>query len=461
MGDGPDHYGKAVANVAAAVVKAGAKGGKTAAGIAAGTAAGGPWGAILTAAWSLRHTLYKLLVCLCLFVLIMVVMAISLPSIVTDRVWGLDGNQPASDATLSSVYMELAEEVSVVVELGHSLSLEKVEKLIADGGFDHDRSIEALKDLSQETAEYDICYILAAYSASMQQREASREDMIQKLTEAAGGMFPVTSEEREEEAGTQEPSPETDAESVQETEAGTVRYLECTIHPFDQGVAAKAFGLDMDETYGEFPITYGEAVQYMASALRQTLYGTTPDGSSAPLTDPELAAFADTQACSAARKQLVMTGLSLVGKVPYFWGGKSGPGWDEEWNTPKQVTAAGSPTTGTIRPYGLDCSGFTSWVYSTALGADIGAGTSGQFPNSEPIAASELLPGDLGFLPNSKGGYSHVLMFAGYGAEGQRMWVHSSSGKGVVLNTPGYEGNLVLRRPRGVDFDSPVAAERP
>ena len=50
------------ANAAAATVKAGVEGGKAVAEIAAGTAAGGPWGAILSAAWSLRHTLYKVLI---------------------------------------------------------------------------------------------------------------------------------------------------------------------------------------------------------------------------------------------------------------------------------------------------------------------------------------------------------------------------------------------------------------
>ena len=56
-----------------------------------------------------------------------------------------------------------------------------------------------------------------------------------------------------------------------------------------------------------------------------------------------------------------------------------------------------------IRPYGLDCSGFSTWVFNTAVGVDIGAGTSGQYPNSVAVSASELLPGDLGFLAESDG----------------------------------------------------------
>ena len=53
------------------------------------------------------------------------------------------------------------------------------------------------------------------------------------------------------------------------------------------------------------------------------------------------------------RRALVQNALSLVGKVPYFWGGKSGPGWNEEWGTPKLVTSAGSASSGQLRPYAI------------------------------------------------------------------------------------------------------------
>lgn len=58
------------------------------------------------------------------------------------------------------------------------------------------------------------------------------------------------------------------------------------------------------------------------------------------------------------REAVVRAACSLVGKVNYFWGGKSLViGWDARWGELRQVTAAGSSTTGTYRPYGLDCSG--------------------------------------------------------------------------------------------------------
>lgn len=50
-------------------------------------------------------------------------------------------------------------------------------------------------------------------------------------------------------------------------------------------------------------------------------------------------------------------------------------------------------------------------------------------------------------------GWNHVLIFAGYGENGERMWVHSSGGEGVILNTPSYEASLSLRRPKNVNFE--------
>ena len=52
------------------------------------------------------------------------------------------------------------------------------------------------------------------------------------------------------------------------------------------------------------------------------------------------------------RRAAVETACRLVGKVNYFWGGKSLViGWDSRWGTMQKVWAAGSPSTGTYRPY--------------------------------------------------------------------------------------------------------------
>lgn len=78
---------------------------------------------------------------------------------------------------------------------------------------------------------------------------------------------------------------------------------------------------------------------------------------------------------SERRRAVVKKAYSLLGKVNYFWGGKSSAiGWDSRWGTPTRVTAPGSRSTGTVRPYGLDCSGFVDWVFNNSLGYVIGHG---------------------------------------------------------------------------------------
>ena len=441
---------EATANAAAATVKAGVEGGKAVAEVAAGTAAGGPVGAVISAAWSLRHTLFKVLICICLAIVFFIVLIVSLPSIVTNNIFGLDGTQPVEGMTLDSSYTQMEQVVSNVIEAAYQTSLSRVEQIISSGGYNYEASSDATINYAQSSAGYDTCYILAAYSASLEQQGTDPEDMTAKLNSVASEMFPVTYEVKETE---QTITNEDGSSSVQ-----TVQYVECTIHPFDNSVINKAFGIDPNAAYNQFGATYSEVITNMANALKRTLYGAISPGESVPLTDEELIAFVNSQSCTGVQKLLLETALSLVGKVPYFWGGKSPAGWNDEWNTPKLVTSAGSSSTGTIRPYGLDCSGFTSWIYDTALGIDIGAGTGGQYPKTTAVSASDLQIGDLGFLAGSGGGgWNHVLMFAGYGSSGERMWVHSSSGSGVILNSPSYESSLVLRRPKDVDYNAPVA----
>lgn len=448
LGDGRDNYAQALrsAHSAAQMLKAGAEGGKAVAGIAKGAAVGGPYGAMLSAAWSMRHGLYRILVCLCLLLLIIVILIASLPTVVTNSVFGLDGTDPTG--SISQSYTELASAVTEIVDSAYNKSLDKVDTIIESGGYDYRLSMNNLINNAQASTGYDVSFILSAYSVSMEQKETSASDMKKKLKKVADKMFPVTVEVKTKEITT------TNASGQSSTV--TLSYAQCTIHPFDEAVIAKAFELDLEADYDNWGRSNSDVVNSMANALKMTLYGTLETGTGVNLTDEELIAFVNTQDCNPTRQYILSTALSLVGKVPYFWGGKSSAGWNEAWGTPRVVTAAGSKTTGTTQPYGLDCSGFTAWVYETALGKDIGAGTSSQFPNSKAITAAQLLPGDLGFLADSGGGWQHVLMYAGTNNSGQRMWVHSSSGSGVVLNSPSYESRLVLRRPSNVDYNAKV-----
>ena len=137
---------------------------------------------------------------------------------------------------------------------------------------------------------------------------------------------------------------------------------------------------------------------------------------------------------SAERKKVIKAACSLVGKVNYFWGGKSSAiGWDSEWGKLKTVSAEGSKTTGTKRPFGLDCSGFVTWSFinSGYNASAIGHGTKGQIAKCSRISWSSAQAGDLAFY----GDLSHVGIVAGKDAAGNILVIHCSSGRNNVVIT--------------------------
>lgn len=145
------------------------------------------------------------------------------------------------------------------------------------------------------------------------------------------------------------------------------------------------------------------------------------------------------------RKDVVKNAGSLVGKVNYFWGGKSSAiGWDPAWGTMRRVTAEGSPSSGTLRAYGLDCSGFVSWVFLNSGMSGVGDGTIGQRDRSRLVSESAVQAGDLAFLPS----YSHVGIVVGKDTDGNILVIHcSSSANNVVVSTAQSVGFTVFRRP--------------
>lgn len=148
---------------------------------------------------------------------------------------------------------------------------------------------------------------------------------------------------------------------------------------------------------------------------------------------------------SERRRAVVKKAYSLLGKVNYFWGGKSSAiGWDSRWGTPTRVTAPGSRSTGTVRPYGLDCSGFVDWVFNNSLGYVIGhgGGAASQHGYCKPISWSEALPGDLVFYP----GDSHVGIFVGKDESGNPLIIHCASSQNNVVLT-GLQGFTSIGRP--------------
>ncbi len=144
------------------------------------------------------------------------------------------------------------------------------------------------------------------------------------------------------------------------------------------------------------------------------------------------------ESLSDERKSVVIKACSLVGKLTYFWGGKSSAiGWDPEWGKMKLVTAEGSRSTGCMRPFGLDCSGFVTWSFINAgfSASSIGHGTSSQVSKGTRISLSLAQPGDLAFYND----ISHVGIVGGKDESGNILVIHCSSGaNNVVITTGGF-----------------------
>ena len=147
------------------------------------------------------------------------------------------------------------------------------------------------------------------------------------------------------------------------------------------------------------------------------------------------------------RRAVVETACQLVGKVNYWWGGKSLTlGWDDRWGSLRKVTAGGSVTSGQYRPYGLDCSGMVDWVFYNVTGGEYiighGGGATAQHSYCEPITWEDAQPGDLVFYPED----SHVGIVGGRDEAGQLLIIHCASGYNNTVIT-GLEGFTVIGKP--------------
>lgn len=150
---------------------------------------------------------------------------------------------------------------------------------------------------------------------------------------------------------------------------------------------------------------------------------------------------------SKERRTVVERALSLAGKVNYFWGGKSLVfGWDDRWGQLAKVTADGSSTTGTYRPYGLDCSGMVDWAFYNATDGSYvighGGGAAMQHSYCTPVRWEDAQIGDLAFYPDDE----HVGIVTGWDKNGNIQIVHCASSYNNVVIT-GKAGFVAVGRP--------------
>ncbi len=281
IGDGKDDYGraasqatkaakqvyqgvKATGNAAAQTVNAGAKVGKAVADIAKGTAAGGPWGAVISAAWSLRHTLFKVLVAIGLAIVLLIVAIFSLPSIIFGTIFNRGYSPIDGKSTLVMAFEDLSNLVGSIIQSSFNTTLGRVGTLISVGGYDYSYSMNHLIYRNPMASDYDMYYILSAYSVSEFQKEVTPDGLKEKLNSVTELMFPISYVVK-------------NAQRWVQTLTGLLlqpfQYIVCTIAPFDNSSILKAFDINLNAQYGEFSITYGEAIEYMATSLEMTMNG--------------------------------------------------------------------------------------------------------------------------------------------------------------------------------------------
>ena len=139
----------------------------------------------------------------------------------------------------------------------------------------------------------------------------------------------------------------------------------------------------------------------------------------------------------------------------YFWGGKSTViGMDPSWGAVQQVSAEGSQSTGTLRAYGLDCSGFVTWAVingyeNQAMIAAVGSGTSDQWGRANVVSEADAQPGDLVFQRGPEAGSAnHVGIICGKTDAGDWIVVHCSSSKNGVTVGEAYSASFrYIRQP--------------
>ena len=308
MGDGQDNYGKAAseaqkagknigkgiknagkktakaigkqgaeatARTAAVTVKAGAETGKAVGKIAAGTASGGPWGAAIMAAlsiaWSMRHTLFKILVCVCLVLVIFIVCIVSLPNIIfqniTDMfgdVFGFGQEKTVDVNTFEASYEDLASAVESSVQSSYAQAVDKAWGIISNEKYDKELSRGDFSSSLGSSFDYDTAHFLSAYSVSMEQNGISKSHFINTLDGASNMLFTVVVTEK---------TAEVTRKVNGEEKTFTVTYVVCSIERYTRNTILDIFSIDKDTEYKNYGITKGEYVDFLAESLKKTLAG--------------------------------------------------------------------------------------------------------------------------------------------------------------------------------------------
>lgn len=351
------------------------------------------------------------------------------------------GVQAATDEAIKTSIMRTSALLKTRLEADYAEAEEELKSIIRNGGYDYQLSMESYYEQKNPMIDMDITEIMALYAVAKDAEAISGIDDL-KVFEAAGSEG-TESYVRPEKIDLYEKNPESNTFKRAGYEYVTVRKNVPVFEKTGQYEYVKTGTMNVTPKKVEVTVYLGRILLKTADQIMEEL-GLSDEKYIQDFTRrkqilnrilsgrglsqgvfirlPESMDQFEIKDCSENRRTLLESATSLIGQVPYYWGGKpSHPGYDNTWWT---INEAGEQN-------GLDCSGFVEWAlmdagYPKNVWSRM-TSTAQILKNADYIAKEDLIPGDLGLL-NTGGGINHVGIYAGDG-----VFVHCSSAAGTVV----------------------------
>ncbi len=320
---------------------------------------------------------------------------------------------------------EAAEMLENIFDGQYESILEEVKTLVKENGWDYELTMMSFYDNENPFKTMDYTKLIAAYATIKALAEKDSSIMLHHmLTDVE--FISYTYEEEEFEDG--------------------ARYGVITLQGKDPEYIFEYFGLSMDDKIYYNNMSVQDLFESKQKAIENAIYGvklaqnlyiatrgniTTTSSAE----QEEVLNYLAETGVSSERKNLIITAMTLLGEVPYEWGGKPDhAGMDTTWWL---FDESG-------RQKGLDCSGFVQWAFMTAGYTenitDNLLSTSSTVNSFEKIDEDELEPGDLGLFNSGNLSSNHVGIYLGDGK-----WIHCSSSRNTVVIAEDIDFNVFVR----------------
>lgn len=306
--------------------------------------------------------------------------------------------------TLSENLTELTQLLDEKVSNEYAAKEEKIKNMIERNGWNYEYTIQSFYDQKSPYSDIDYAAAIAAYGTVLQYGRGDGP----LFTDLELVNMKVTSEKVPDENSTERYG----------KVVFSVKSAEEILNEYGYSFQSASMKKDFDYRYQKIN---EEAPD---DSIKQGIAVLTPKSlSSANQKSYEEYAAMLPDDISEERRCIVLNALSLLGRIPYEWGGKaSSGGYDPSWWT---FDSSGQQK-------GLDCSGYVQWVYMTSGYA---ASTTNKLYSTSAInrgltsiSKSQLQPGDIGLLNAGNGSQNHTGIYLGNG-----LWIHCSSGAKTVV----------------------------